>query len=331
MNALVLSGGGARGAFQAGVVAALLERESFDLICGTSIGALNGAAVAQNEPGLLREVWQRIGSARVLRLDRRLEAWRKFGSDVRKARILPALAGLGSLRIPNFSSMTGALDWEPIRTIAGEHFAFDRVARPFILGTTDVTRGTPATFFAFPNEPERARAFASNVADAHPITRENYVDAICASAAMPGAFPPVTIDVVARGPVDFVDGCVANNTPIRQAIDAGATRVTVIFLQHSALRSDDRRPRHVGHVVSACQDITDERMLDLDLKLARHINDAVERGAAPGKRFVDIRVIGPVVPLRLPALKFDDQAALDRVFRLGHEVGRAANEVARDA
>ena len=86
----------------------------------------------------------------------------------------------------------------------------------------------------------------------------------------------------------------------------------------------DARVRHIGDVVATCQDISDERMLDLDLKLARTINSAVLRGHAPDKRFVDIRVIGPSVPLRLASLAFADQAAIDRVFMLGVEEGRNA-------
>ena len=49
-TALVLSGGGAKGAYEAGCVRALQEiGYEFDLVCGTSIGALNGLLVAQKD------------------------------------------------------------------------------------------------------------------------------------------------------------------------------------------------------------------------------------------------------------------------------------------
>lgn len=49
MKALILSGGGARGAYEAGAALALLQHERFDIICGTSIGAINGAFIAQDD------------------------------------------------------------------------------------------------------------------------------------------------------------------------------------------------------------------------------------------------------------------------------------------
>jgi len=324
VHALILSGGGARGAFEAGVATALYEQEHFDLICGTSIGALNGAALAQDQPELLRDTWREIAARNVLRLDPRLESWRRFFSDLRKVRLAHAASCIGKLRIPAPSSITGLLDWAPIRGIIEPRYFFERLKHPFMVGTTDLTHGIGSAFYAFPGDPERAASFAAAEPNAYPMTADNFIDTICASAAVPGAFPPVTIDIPARGPTAFVDGCIANNTPIRQAIDAGATRLTMIFMQHSALRTRDARVRHIGDVVATCQDISDERMLDLDLKLARTINSAVLRGHAPDKRFVDIRVIGPSVPLRLASLAFADQAAIDRVFMLGVEEGRNA-------
>lgn len=62
MKALVLSGGGAYGSFQAGVVKELLKVKSYDLICGVSVGALNGAFISQfdnqTEAGMrLKRMW----------------------------------------------------------------------------------------------------------------------------------------------------------------------------------------------------------------------------------------------------------------------------------
>jgi len=50
-TALVLSGGGSKGAFQAGAIKYLLEKGvKFNVIAGTSVGGLNGLIVSQNEP-----------------------------------------------------------------------------------------------------------------------------------------------------------------------------------------------------------------------------------------------------------------------------------------
>ncbi len=324
MNALVLSGGGARGAFEAGVATALADEERFDIVCGTSIGALNGSIVAQGETAALRDIWREIAARRVIRLDERLDVWRKIGRDVRTGRLIPALSRLSRARIPKFGRITGLLDWDPVRSILEEHLDAARIRLPFVIGATDITHGRGVAFYRFPGDDEAARRFVESEPHAHPITDANYVDAVRASAALPGAFPPVTIETGPKTSAVFADGCVANNTPLRQAIDAGATRATVVFMQHDTLRYRDHAVRHAGDVVFACQDIADQRMLELDLKLARSINMAVMRGDAPGKRLVELRVIGPSVPLRIGAMKFDDQVAMDRAFDLGLNEGRMA-------
>src|SRR3981081_3246030 len=74
VRALILGGGGARGAYEAGVVAALAERETFDIICGTSIGAINGMFVAQDMPDRLIEIWQTISTRGITQLKPELAA-----------------------------------------------------------------------------------------------------------------------------------------------------------------------------------------------------------------------------------------------------------------
>ncbi|HEU5478748.1 MAG TPA: patatin-like phospholipase family protein, partial [Candidatus Tumulicola sp.] len=59
MKALVLSGGGAHGAYEAGVAQSLLQRERFDVICGVSIGAINAALIAAGkDAGSLERFWR---------------------------------------------------------------------------------------------------------------------------------------------------------------------------------------------------------------------------------------------------------------------------------
>ncbi|MGM0237987.1 patatin-like phospholipase family protein [Enterococcus sp. AZ103] len=68
-TALVLGGGGARGAYQIGVWQALLEKRiKFDFIVGTSVGALNGALIAQGDFSAAQKLWQQISTQQVLEL-----------------------------------------------------------------------------------------------------------------------------------------------------------------------------------------------------------------------------------------------------------------------
>lgn len=75
-RALVLSGGGGRGAYQAGVWAWLQERGwKPDLVSGSSVGAINGAAIASGMSGEgLKELWYSIDGKQVLRRRR----WQNF-------------------------------------------------------------------------------------------------------------------------------------------------------------------------------------------------------------------------------------------------------------
>lgn len=68
-TALVLGGGGARGAYQIGVWQALLEKRiKFSFITGTSVGALNGALIAQGDFSAAQKLWQQISTQQVLEL-----------------------------------------------------------------------------------------------------------------------------------------------------------------------------------------------------------------------------------------------------------------------
>lgn len=65
-RALVLSGGGSKGAFQAGALAYLYEKEyTYDSVYGVSVGALNGYMVASNNFHLMAEIWQNISNNQV--------------------------------------------------------------------------------------------------------------------------------------------------------------------------------------------------------------------------------------------------------------------------
>ena len=67
-TALVLSGGGAKGAYEAGCIRALQELGyEFDLVCGTSIGALNGLLVAQKDFEPMYHMWEELSIEKVMR------------------------------------------------------------------------------------------------------------------------------------------------------------------------------------------------------------------------------------------------------------------------
>ncbi len=342
VRALILGGGGARGAYEAGVVAALCEHETFDIVCGTSIGAVNGLFVAQNMTHRLVEIWETISTRGVTQLKPELAVivllWqaahgllrspiqRKAAHAFSMMRALPRLTAAGGL-----PGLLGLFESGNVRGVIAELADFGALRHTFIVGATNLSNGRGEAFAHF--APGRASAAAAFFASepAEPITPENYVDAICASAALPPVYEPVPIrcaDGVVRV---FADGGFTNNAPIRQAIDAGATDVTAIFVAPSGARGAERSVSSMMEVASIMLEANSERMLELDLKLARRINADVAAGLAPGKRHVGFRIIGPAGPLGLPTLGFDDQAEVDRLFAQGYADGQAQAVEAQDA
>jgi NTE family protein len=325
MRALVLSGGGARGAYEAGVASVLLEHEQFDVVCGTSIGAVNAAIAAQGGATLLRELWSAVPARRLIRGIPPIEAWRAVFEG--RLRVLArALAGLPDLILPErLRKLRSVLDPEPIRVVLEEMLDPERLRCSLVVTATNLTMHRSEAFYRFIGEDaaERANAFAAAEPYSTALDAENYRRVIQASASIPLAFPAVTMCFRGRDDV-YVDGGVGNNTPLRQAIDAGADDVTIVLADNVGLRDSSLPLDDFSSVGLASQDLLQERVLDLDLQLARTINEAVLRGAAPGKRFVRLRTIGPSVPVALSMLSFADAAAVAAAFEQGYADGRHA-------
>jgi CRP-like cAMP-binding protein len=217
------------------------------------------------------------------------------------------------------------LDPAPVIAMLTAVLDFTRLERTLVLGVTNLSRARPEAFCFFPPS---AAAFEDDFIAAEPtsvpLRADNYLPSILASAAIPLAFPKVPLADRDGVVCDYIDGGVGNNTPIRQAIDAGADEVTVVIADHLALRDREHRFDDLGSIALVAQDILQQQVLELDLKLTRRVNEAVRRGAAPGKRYVRVRTIGPSVAIPLPILGFADIATIDRAFDQGLIDGRGA-------
>lgn len=332
VRALILGGGGARGAYEAGVVAALTERETFDIVCGTSIGAVNGMLVAQDEPDRLIEIWSTISQRGVTQLRPELSVlvllWQaarglfsspfsqKGAHALSLMRAIPQLSATATL-----PGILGLFESANVHEVIEEIARFERLSRIFVAGVTNLSTGRGEAFAFFPPALRDAGAAFHAAQHAEPMTAENYVGAVCASAALPPVYEPVEIlcaDGVRRL---FADGGFTNNAPIREAIDAGATDVTAIFVGPAGVAGDHGRAGSLLDVATIMLEANTNRMLQLDLKLARRINEDVLAGHAPGKRYVNFRILGPSAPLALPTLGFNDQEEVNRLFALGYADG----------
>ena len=115
------------------------------------------------------------------------------------------------------------------------------------------------------------------------MSRGDAVDAITASAAIPGAFPPVTID--GR---PLVDGAVANNVPIAHAVDHGATKIYVLPTGYACALTHAPRSA-LGVALQA-----------LTLLLAQGLARDVERYESD----VELVVLPPLCPLDVSPVDF---------------------------
>src|SRR2546421_2719476 len=182
-TAFAISGGGARGAAQAGMLRALIERGiTPDFVVGVSIGAWNGAWLA-HRPDLdwvskLEDVWRQVTRRTI-----DMVWWRAAQNMVRRK---PSLYEGGGLS----------------RFVA-RHLQvhdFEDLAVPLHIVAIDLTMGTKAVF-----------------------SHGSLAPAVLASSAIPGVFPPVTIDGH-----QHVDGGLVDPTGLDTAIELGARRIYVL-------------------------------------------------------------------------------------------------------
>ncbi len=237
---LVLTGGGARAAYQAGAIRALAEiagpgPSPFNVITGVSAGAVNGVSLAagaddfRNAAGRLNDLWLALQPGKIYRTDTR----RMLGVGGRWLKELTFGGLLGA------SDINYLLDTAPLRDFLRTHLPVPRmrrhlrsgVLRGVAVSATNYGDGTAVTFFdGAPDIAPWARAIRVGV-------RERIkVDHVMASAAIPVFFPPVKL----RG-MWFGDGCVRLLSPLSPAVHLGATRILAVGVRHRPDASG-RRP-----------------------------------------------------------------------------------------
>jgi NTE family protein len=243
--ALVLQGGGALGAYQAGVYQALHEANiEPDWVSGVSIGAINSALIAGNPPrkrlARLREFWERI-------TDRRIWAYTPDGDIFRQARnatssmmtMMQGQPGFFTPRNPSpWFSLTGAqtatsyYDTAPLKDTLLDLVDFGLINEKsirFSVGAVNVLSGN---FVYFDNDLEL-------------IEPEH----IMASGALPPALPMVKI-----GTDHFWDGGIVSNTPLQHLLDHDDHLNTLVF-QVDLFSARGVLPRDIQDVMGRHKDI----------------------------------------------------------------------------
>ncbi len=372
-RALVLSGAGARGAYEAGTLKWLfrnLQRDGqpFDIICGTSAGAINSAFAALGTPASIQQteqLWKSMPSANVLQLEPHVEdlvdAAKEFQESTKHG--FPAKLGyLGAAKREleaagppsELMKIMGVVSDDGIQNLVEKYpLNLAAVQSSLLVTATNVTELTSDSFYKFLSTHadaekrflalQRPAATLYGHAGAppmmvpatlhHALTEENFTHAVLASAAVPGVFQPVPVKRVETGDTNmYVDGGVANNTPVGLAVTTGAYDITVIIAN-----SPDERPKeptNLFELVQATNTIVQRRILQSDalLSLAQnllasrhdwtHVNLEMQQYLHSlhqvGWRPITLRIIRPRSPLKLTIMGFKDQAGIDEAFDQGY-------------
>ncbi|MCG8416823.1 MAG: patatin-like phospholipase family protein [Proteobacteria bacterium] len=240
---IVLSGGGSRGAYEAGVILYLRSHLArrlgrhvpLDIVAGTSVGAINAAflAATNHDPDLqhaqLIEHWRSLELEKLMSL-RPKDLLRAFRMLFRKD---PPPPQPGSFRYGGLLETSGlerfvfeAIPWRNIRRNLRKHHV-----RALSISATHVGTGHTAVFISS-NEPipvawskdPFVRHYPASIGPRH----------VLASAAIPLLFPAVKI----KGEF-YTDGGLRQNTPMSPAIRLGASKILLVSLRHVANRGEE--------------------------------------------------------------------------------------------
>nr|WP_315245633.1 DUF3734 domain-containing protein [uncultured Albidiferax sp.] len=252
---LVLQGGGALGAYQAGVYEALEENGMCpEWVAGVSIGAINAAIIAGNPPALrvprLKEFWEGVSSQLVAPpppAEWGIQA-REFFNESSAAMVsMLGVPGFFKPRVPAAQfqpqgtlAALGMYDTEPLRATLQKLVDFDRINRHcpdgnvrLSVGAVNVTSGNFAYFDSADH------LYGQPLGPQH----------IMASGALPPGFSPVEVD----GEF-YWDGGLVSNTPLQYVIDQPAAEDMLVF-QVDLFSARGHMPRNLNEVAERGKDI----------------------------------------------------------------------------
>jgi NTE family protein len=242
---LVLQGGGALGAYQAGAYEGLAEAGLVpDWVTGVSIGAINAALIAGNPPGRrvkrLREFWDRVSAAAPVVLPPAFDPLRlTFNRISAFGAVAFGVNGFFSPRVPPpyfaGDGSPGALsfyDTEPLKRTLEELVDFRLInnhSTRLSVGAVNVHTGDSVYF---DNRHRR-------------ITTEH----IRASGALPPGFPPITIEGD-----EYWDGGIVSNSPLWYVLD-DSPRLNALIIQVDLFSAKGELPTNLNQVLERAKDI----------------------------------------------------------------------------
>lgn len=297
---LVMTGGGARAAYQVGSVRALYEilgqkSNLFEIISGNSAGAINATYLGANCENWdiatrnLYELWIRVKPQNVY--DLRSRTISDLGLKWIGGTVLGGLT-------PKGSSINHLLDTSPLKALAEREIDFTHISKNveqknlygISLSTTNYNTGTNVVFYeGHPEIKDWARS------DRFSSRTQLRVHHLMASSAIPFFFPPVQI-----GHSYYGDGCIRQTTPLSPAIHLGAQKLIAIGVRHPHHRDKMKNQAFapfpdptMGQVAGIMLNAIFLDSIDADVERLVRINELIREGAHPELRTVPILLIRP--------------------------------------
>jgi NTE family protein len=310
MVGLVLPGGGARAAYQVGVLKAIAEmyppgaHNPFPIIVGTSAGAVSAAVLGtqayrwQKAVHALERVWANFHVHQVFKVD----AWHMLRSGMHW--LLSLISGGVVLPPP-----LALFDNSPLRALLAQHIQWpdlqrsidDGHLRALALCATGYGSASSVAFF-------QAGQQTGEWVRQQRIGRRTTLrlDHVMASLGVPFLFPPVQI-----GDEYFGDGAQRQLWPLSPAIHLGAERLLVIGVRAEHGAGVNARPRTVvqpptpGQLFGYMLDTLFMDQIYANVEHVQRLNSVVEvaPGAVPGMHKVATLVIAPSVDMRVIATR----------------------------
>lgn len=317
---LVLTGGGARAAYQAGVLRGIWEitqfkEVPFPIVSGISAGAINGSYLAGHMRDFedctrgLWNLWESLTPGRVFKLDPvsigrialRLLLDAVFGGSLRRARTSALLNSA-----PLHQLLKEAVDFDAVRQFveSGELFGFSICA-------TNYKTGTAIVFF-------------DGHPSIHPWTRSNRMSVrekletkhVLASAAIPLFFSPVAI-----GESYYGDGGIRLTAPLSPVVHMGADKVLAIGIRRFRTLEETRQIQadpmsktpSIAEVLGVVMNSVFMDSLETDVERLERINRTAGKNPTGELRPIDILVLRP--SRDLGELAADQFQELPRTFQ----------------
>jgi NTE family protein len=279
---MILSGGGARGAYEVGVLWYIFDDLSrmrgvpprIDILCGTSVGAINACYLAAH---LADPV---LGMRRLVHLWSELQITHVLGFGAKQ------FVGIPRLLLGGGGEGAGLVDVRPMAELVQREISWRALARALrrkqlralTVSTTEVATGRTVVFMQTAPDvdiprhmPPRTLFRADHIGPHHAL----------ASAAIPLLFPPVRID----GEL-YLDGGLRQNTPIAPALRLGATHVFAIGSSREykgRLTTEGEKEAKAPGAAFLLGKVLNAFLLDhvdVDLELLSRLNNVVRDGTA---------------------------------------------------